>query len=168
MSGNRICAARRIIRAARFTWDRVDKRGPDECWPWMSGVNTWGYGSCAFNGVHTNASRAAYISHHGGIEDGLVVCHHCDNPICCNPAHLFAATQAENLADCRRKGRARGQFTGGRKHPRHTAKLTPERVQEARQLYASGVSQSEIARRWGMHSSTISRAVRGEFWSHVK
>ena len=46
--------------------------------------------------------------------------------------------------------------------------MTEEMVLEARRLYAAGVSQSQMARDWGIHSSTISRAVRGEFWSHVK
>ena len=149
----------------RFDWSRVDRREPDACWPWTGSLNSWGYGACQYEGKQVNASRAAYLAYHGGIEPGLVVCHRCDNPICCNPAHLFAATQAENLADCRRKGRQRYRY--GKDHHRATAKLTPDRVREARRLYESGVSQSEIARRWGMHSSTISRAVRGEFWRHV-
>lgn len=154
-------------KTAKFRWDRVDRCGPDECWPWTGSINTWGYGAVQVDGVIMNASRAAYIATHGEVPDGLVVCHKCDNPACCNPAHLFAATQAENLADCRRKGRARGQFKAGRKHPKPTAKLTPEKVQEARRLYAAGVSQSEIGRLWGIHSSTISRAIRGERWGDV-
>lgn len=115
-----------------------------------------------------NASRAAYLEHFGEIAAGLVVCHRCDNPICCNPAHLFAATQAENLADCRAKGRARGQYEAGTAHPRHTAKLTDDMVREARALYAAGVRQTEIGRRFGIHSSVISRAIRGQCWGHVK
>lgn len=155
------------IKTAVFRWSRVNRGGPDECWPWTGSMNTWGYGATQLDGVVMNASRAAYIATHGSVPDGLVVCHKCDNPACCNPAHLFAATQAENLADCRRKGRARGQFKGGREHPKHAARLSPEKVQEARRLYASGVSQSEIGRRWGVHASTISRAVRGERWGDV-
>lgn len=157
----------RKSRAAEFSWGRVDVRGEDECWPWLGATNVWGYGDCVYAGRRSNASRAAYLDKNGGIQSGHVVCHRCDNPICCNPAHLFAATQAENLADCRRKGRARGQFKAGRKHPKPTAKLTPEKVQEARSLYAAGVSQSEIGRLWGIHSSTISRAIRGESWGDV-
>jgi ribosome-binding protein aMBF1 (putative translation factor) len=147
----------------RFSWLRVDCKGPDECWPWRGSKNCWGYGQCSLDGRTVNASRAAYITAKG--PSGLVVCHQCDNPACCNPAHLFAATQAENLADCRAKGRQRYRF--GADHHRVGAKLTPELVREARRLYASGVSQSEIGRRWGIHSSVISRAVRGENWSHV-
>ncbi|WP_026144095.1 HNH endonuclease [Xanthomonas sp. SHU 199] len=149
-------------KQVKFTWDRVDRRGEDDCWPWIGRLNSWGYGACQLNGRTVNASRAAYLSAHGEIAEGLVVCHRCDNPACCNPAHLFAATQAENIIDCKRKGRWRNR--SGPTHPRPGAKLTPDLVRIARQLYVSGVSQSEIGRLWGVHSSTISRAVRGERW----
>jgi hypothetical protein len=151
--------------ADRF-WLKVDRRGPDECWPWTGGVNTYGYGTCGYNGKLTNASRVAYIMANGDIEnEGMVVCHKCDNPICCNPAHLWLGTPADNLRDCREKGRQRYKY--GAEHHRVNAKLTPEKVREARKLYSEGVSQSEIGRRWGIHSSVISRAVRGECWKHV-
>jgi len=153
------------MKKAQFTWEKVRRGDESECWPWLGSLNSWGYGDCALGDKAVNASRAAYAAAHGDIPAGLVICHRCDNPACCNPAHLFAATQAENLADCRRKGRSRGQFRAGDRHPKHTAKLTPELVVEARRLYAAGTSQSEIGRRWGIHSSTISRAVRGENWS---
>lgn len=149
------------MRATTFDWSKVDVRGPDECWPWKLSLTTWGYGLCRYGLKSVNASRAAYLVEHGQIADGLVVCHRCDNPACCNPAHLFAATQAENLADCRRKGRARGTFCVGAKHPRHTAKLSPEQIEEARRLYADGTTQTEIARQMGVDSSTMSRAIRG-------
>lgn len=155
----------RKSKTAAFSWGRVDVRGEDECWPWLGATNVWGYGDCVYAGRRSNASRAAYLDKNGGIQSGHVVCHRCDNPICCNPAHLFAATQADNLEDCRRKGRQR--YRKGANHHRPTAKMTPEKVMEARRLYASGVTQTEIARRWGMHSSVISRAVRGESWKHV-
>jgi hypothetical protein len=47
----------------------------------------------------------AWMLTHGDIPDGLNVCHRCDVPLCCNPNHLFLGTQADNLADCRAKGR---------------------------------------------------------------
>jgi len=152
-------------RHAKFAWSRVAVANPGDCWPWKGTLNRWGYGQCQQNGHAVNASRAAYIDAAGSIAEGLVVCHKCDNPACCNPAHLFAATQAENLADCRNKGRQR--YRTGADHHRATAKLTPQMVMEARRLYKMGVSQSEIGRRWNIHPSAISRAVRGESWREV-
>lgn len=154
-----------MSKDGKFRWDRVDKRGPDECWPWMGKLNVWGYGYAQWNGKCSNASRAAYESEHGPVGP-LVVCHRCDNPACCNPAHLFAATQAENLADCRAKGRQVYRF--GHDHHRATAKLTPDLVREARRLYAEGVNQTVIGRDMGVDSSVISRVVRRLTWRHVE
>lgn len=147
---------------------RIDKRRPEECWPWTGALNHSGYGQFWLNGMHWNASRAAYFLLVGEIPDSKVVCHSCDNPKCCNPAHLWLGSQADNVRDCSKKGRARGQFHRQSAHPRHTAKLTSEQVIDARRRYADGVSQSQIARELGVNSSTISRAVRGEKWSHLK
>jgi hypothetical protein len=154
-------------KATQFHWKRVDIRGKDDCWPWIGATNRWGYGACQFGGVQMNASRAAFLDN-GGEADGLVVCHRCDNPACCNPAHLFAGTQAENLADCRAKGRARGGFGSGPAHPRHVAKLTDEQVRDAKQRHAAGESKSRIARDFGVDQSTVSRAVRGESYRHLR
>lgn len=153
-------------KAVHFSWSKVDVGEAHECWLWIGARNRYGYGACQHLGVQMNASRAAYLLTHSSIPDGQVICHRCDVPACCNPAHLFAATQAENIADCKRKGRWRNRR--GEAHPRPNAKLTADMIREARRLYAGGVSQSEIGRRIGMHSSAISRAVRGETWSHVK
>jgi hypothetical protein len=142
-----------------------------ECWPWLGAVGTHGYGQFWMDGRQHNASRVAFLLLVGPIEDGLVVCHTCDNRLCVNPMHLWIGTQGDNVRDCNAKGRGRGKFsdTKGAAHPRYTAKLTAEKVREAKRLhYVDGVSQSEIARRWGVNSGTISRAVRGEKWAHVK
>lgn len=157
-----------MTKDERRFWSRVDRRGNGECWPWTGVIGTWGYGSFWFRGCNRNASRVAWVLTHGDIARDVVVCHKCDNPACCNPAHLFLGSQGDNVRDCNRKGRARGTFKSDG-HPRHMAKLSDEQVREAKHLFESGsLSQSEIARRMGVHSSTISRAVRGEYWSHVK
>lgn len=144
-------------------WSRVDTSSVDGCWPWLAGKNSWGYGCVVFRGRSSNASRVAAILSHGEVPAALVVCHSCDNPACCRPSHLFVATQAENLLDCRTKGRA--VYRKDTAHHRATAKLTPEQVLDARSAYAGGETQTSIARRLGVHSATISRAVRGENWS---
>jgi hypothetical protein len=96
--------ASRVPPEQRF-WSKVDKRGPDECWPWVGGVDGRGYGRSRYNGSgRTTAHRIAWQLANG--RDALLfVLHRCDNPVCCNPAHLWEGTQSENMRDMAAKGR---------------------------------------------------------------
>lgn len=86
---------------------KVQRGRDDECWPFMGArVPAGGYGRFRLNKRLVAAHRVAYMLAYGNIPLGLDVMHHCDNPPCCNPRHLKAATTKENLDDMRRKGRA--------------------------------------------------------------
>ena len=89
-------------------WKSVDMGGPDECWDWQRAKTTAGYGSLVFNGNKTYSHRVAHESINGPITDSLHVLHSCDNPACCNPAHLSLGTNQDNIADSVRKGRRKG------------------------------------------------------------
>src|SRR5689334_3346338 len=86
-------------------WDRVAKLGNSECWPWKLACNPAGYGLVNYDGRCRLAHRIAWLFTHGNLPSDKHICHHCDNPPCCNPAHLFCGTDKDNMADAKRKGR---------------------------------------------------------------
>jgi hypothetical protein len=81
-------------------WQRIDVRGATECWPWTRGTTTpGGYGVLRVAGRPVRAHRFVYELVNGALTPGLYVLHSCDNPPCCNPAHLRQGTHAENMQD---------------------------------------------------------------------
>lgn len=117
-----------IEEPARF-WIRVDgSAGDDACWPWLGARDPKGYGQA---GKRWRAHRVAMFLTNGPIPPGMFVCHHCDNPPCCNPAHLFIGTVTDNMRDCAAKGRTSRKGGIGRlgKRPTHCKyghEFTPE------------------------------------------
>jgi hypothetical protein len=114
-----------VSAAARF-WSKVDKSGgPGTCWPWTGSVSSSGYGSLTHAGRGIKAHRRAWELTNGAIPPGdgphgTCVCHRCDNPLCCNPAHLFLGTTADNTHDMIAKGRKfrpLGDLNGSRTCP---------------------------------------------------
>lgn len=103
--------------AQRF-WRKVEQRGPDDCWPWLGVKNYAGRGQVYLPiplDVLGGAKKRAYapgvaweLTSGQKIPAGHVCAHRCDNPTCCNPNHLFVATQRENIRDAMKKGRHGG------------------------------------------------------------
>lgn len=146
-------------RLARIGWTEVVRR-PDlgACWEWNGNRFKNGYGRIRLHDKHTNvAHRAALEESLGKILPGdMDACHRCDNPPCVNPSHLFAGTSRENSADMIAKQRdlrgARSPF----------AKLTFEQANAIRDEYAlGGISQRELAERYGVKQPAVSKVIRG-------
>ena len=148
-------------------WKYVDKGEPDECWPWIGSKGRKGYGQIRDRGRTLKAHRVSYAIHHGEVPDGAHVLHHCDNPPCCNPAHLFAGSPADNTADAMTKGRLRFPPAPKPGESNIQARLTEADVVAARRLHRDGCNFHELARRFGVDRKTIRQAVRGERWRHV-
>lgn len=149
---------------ARF-WSLVDKRGPDECWPWLGTIlKATGYGQMRVpGGRKITAHRLAFEIANGPIPSGKLVCHTCDLRWCVNPSHLWLGSNADNLADMAAKGRA--DRRPGEKHP--LSKLTDAAVFEVRARASAGEAHTSIAKEFGVHPSTISAVVRRETWRHL-
>jgi|AntAceMinimDraft_17_1070374.scaffolds.fasta_scaffold31345_6 hypothetical protein len=156
-------------------WDKVDKRGLDECWPWTGSHNTSGYGEIN-RGLRGKgnilAHRASWEIHNGPIPEGkgwhgMCVLHHCDNPECVNPAHLFLGTQADNMRDMHVKNR-RSYDTAARGENHGNAKLTNQDVREILCLLKAHYTQKEIAIWYGVVRQTISMINIGMSWGWLK
>jgi hypothetical protein len=146
---------------------KVDVAG---CWLWTRGTDKEGYGSARVNYEMIRAHRAAWIIFRGPIPAGLLVCHRCDVPRCCNPEHLFLGTTKDNLNDARIKGRkpwgvvvserarARGERNG-------KAKLSVEKILLIR---ASQMSSKKLAPNIQISASVIRKVRQRKLWAHVK
>jgi hypothetical protein len=155
---------------ARF-WAKVDRSGgPDACWPWVGSRHPRGYGYFSVKiqrWTHVYAHRFSFLLANGRwpMPSGM---HACDNPPCCNPAHISEGTQQDNIRDCIAKGRSRSGASGvrGEAHPK--AKLTDDGVRLIRRRAAAGEPSQAIADDFGVCARTITDIVRGKFWKHVQ
>ncbi len=155
-------ATERIPLAQRF-WSKVDKRGPDECWPWTAAIDNKGYGRFGIRaGMMRGAHQVAYWLTYGQTDKGVCVCHRCDNPPCCNPAHLFKATHAENMLDRDKKGRHRNGGLRGETHG--SAKLTEVQVLAIR---VDPRRQVDIAQEYGITQVAVSQIKLRKSWRHL-
>lgn len=142
---------------ARF-WAKVKRDSASGCWRWTASTIR-GYGQFRLPRQHGSpplgyAHRVAWLITYGYLPDTLDVCHHCDTPLCVNPAHLFLGTARENLQDASRKGRLAV--------PR-TKKLT-----QAQRLVIAAVPRQRgtgrlLARLYGVSETAISLTRRGRF-----
>lgn len=147
----------------RKFWSKVEKT--DNCWNWhwiVGGGGGGKYGIMKINKKPYYAHRLSYEINIGEIPKGLLVCHHCDNPPCTNPEHLFLGTHEDNARDKVKKKRS---LTGER-NP--IAKLNDEKVFKIRELYSTKIfTQTKLAKIFNVSQHIIWRVVRKKSWVHI-
>lgn len=164
-------------------WKHVDRSDLSGCWPWMTSVNEAGYGRVRYHQKEWKSSRLAWFLTYGDPGE-MFVCHHCDNPVCCNPSHLFLGTQKDNMKDSAEKGRHPRNRTGylpsGDQHhsklrPEVVARgerngaavLTEEKVREIRRKRKEGVTLRALAGEYGVSRGAIVFITTYKTWRHV-
>lgn len=163
----------KTMDVSRWTPERVYKWidpsvGNDACWEWKGAhKKPQGYGIVSAGGRQLKAHRLVYAVLVGPVSNDVYVCHSCDNPPCCNPAHLYLGTQSNNMIDRRERGRDNSRK--GEAH--HKAKLTDADILAIRAEWNAtarhyGLLQ-RLSRQYDVHPDTISRVVHRKGWDHL-
>lgn len=144
-------------------WEYVDKKGPDECWNWLGHKTKDGYGRITAERQNWWTHRLAYESAKGPLppwSPDNEVQHSCNNPSCCNPAHLWLGTRADNMKTAGEQGTlSRKGLQNG------NSKLSPEQVIAIR---ADERSSRTVASEYGIEKTQVLRIRRGDHWDHTK
>ena len=150
-----------VVSGRTFSKEEIEKRlqskyfvNEDGCWQWVgaSGGSRRLSPQIRINWKCFYASRVAYEIYNGPITDGLYVCHHCDNHMCINPAHMFLGTQKENMRDASRKGRL------------NKTVINESIVKWIKDLRTHGKTQSEISKETNIPVGTIGHILTGTRW----
>lgn len=150
-------------------WSKVDKLGPEDCWPWVACVDEGGYGIFHLTfavpkQLTYNAHRVSYFLAHHNLPNNLCVCHKCDNRKCVNPSHLFLGTYVDNNLD--RDIKMRGRCERGQTHG--MAKLCEAQVQEIRIMRTNSSARLiDIAKAFGVSKQCVESIVYRVNWRHL-
>lgn len=133
------------------------------CLEWQGYREKDGYGEIRYQEKMWKAHRLIWNLTYGTIPLALHVLHHCDNPRCLNPEHLFLGTHSDNMADKTLKGRQANMR--GNRNP--SAILNQNDIPKIRQHHSAGETYITIAKRFGVCPSTVGQIIRREKWAHV-
>lgn len=168
----------RLKTAEERLWEKVDKSGGENaCWPYTKAVrNSKGYGAFWMDGKTVGAHKAAYRLSIGPIPIGLDCLHNCDNPLCCNPNHLWLGTNDDNVADKVAKGRQakgpkhsairRKTALRGENHP--FSRLSTPEIVNIRKMRKAGWILKDIGRLFSVSLQTVRTICIGKGWAHIK
>lgn len=159
--GGRLSSKTHAYQAEDF--DRFVRRRENACWLWTGPSKATGYGIFSIRGRRVRAHRWAYERTHGTIPLGMYICHHCDNRLCVNPAHLYAGTATDNARDMAARGRAhKGPSVHSEAHP--LSKLT---TAKARAIRDDTRAISIIAYHYKVSKSLIRGIKAGTHWKYA-
>lgn len=139
-------------------WAKVDKKSPNDCWEWTAQLmpGKMPYGRMMYSRKRWLTHRLAWTFTFGQIPEGLLVCHKCDNPKCCNPSHLFLGTDKDNFDDMANKGR--------NMQPPLNRKLPTCDVEEIKRLHKEEhMSGADISRIMGVTNSHVCSIINGKY-----
>jgi len=146
-------------------WANVDIA--DNCWNWTASRNQYGYGRMCITTSYKKkkwlqAHRISYAIFYGPIPEGKIICHHCDNPACVRPDHLYCGTWANNTHDAV----VRGNMNVGVKNG--NSRFTEVDIIDIRNKYSTGkFTYRQIANEYNTYPMTICDIVRRKRWKHV-
>jgi hypothetical protein len=149
-------------------WDKVALPLGDGCWGWTGATVSKGYGLIVGPGnKHHTAHRLSWELHNGPIPEGMWVLHHCDNPPCTRPSHLYLGTVVENVRDAWERGRMPRRVGEAASNTR----LTDAQVAEIRRRHRprthparrTGRSSSELAQEFGVTKQYIWQLIAGKW-----
>ncbi len=146
-----ICIHNLTAQQQAHFWSRVAVREENKCWEWTGHRNAKGYGQTRVSGTMYYTHRLAAMLD-GRDVIGATVMHSCDNPSCCNPAHLSVGTPADNTADMLKRKRFR-------------AKITEDDV---RAIRASVGKQRDVAAAFGIDQALVQRIRVRTAWRYVE
>ena len=157
----------------------------DDCWIWLGSKTVQGYGRISIAGKLVATHRIAYEMFKGKIPDGLQIRHSCDNPPCCNPAHLLLGTNFDNVQDKIQRGRQgveniRAALKGKPFSREHLAnlraspanrkgrpvrfipprKMPIDQIPVMLEMFAAGASQNDLAEKFGVSRGLICKLTR--------
>ena len=136
----------------RRFWAKVDIKLNDECWNWVAGKDSFGYGMFWIaSGMHRAHRISWYLHNNKPIPLNLAILHSCDNPTCVNPNHLSLDSNAKNIVDAVARGL----------HSAPNRALTQEQANIIRELYKNDIlNMPQLAVRFNVGKATIHRIIR--------